>query len=190
MRAAGLRRRLERQTRRTLVHLLLFHQQVSRHGALLARLDSLSSSHRHRQHHGCAGAEPEEEEKDFHPALARKGDQAARSLRGPAMDPGWPDPRLIFHMKAIWNGVVIAESADTVVVEGNHYFPPDAIKPEFFRASATTSVCGWKGLASYYTVSVKGQDNPDAAWYYPTPKPEAAQIAGRVAFWKGVSVHA
>lgn len=75
-------------------------------------------------------------------------------------------------MKAIWNGVVIVESADTVVVEGNHYFPPEAIKPEFFRASAKTTVCGWKGVASYY----------------PTPKPEAAQVAGRVAFWKGVSV--
>ena len=104
------------------------------------------------------------------------------------MNHGWPDPRPILHMKAIWNGVVIAESDDTVVVEGNHYFPLEAIKPEFFRASAKTTVCGWKGLASYYTVSVNGQDNPDAAWYYPTPKPEAAQVAGRVAFWKGVSV--
>ena len=97
-------------------------------------------------------------------------------------------PRPNLHMKATWNGVVIAESDDTVIVEGNHYFPPDAIKPEFFRASAKTTVCGWKGLASYYTVSVNGQDNPDAAWYYSTPKPEAAHVAGRVAFWKGVSV--
>jgi uncharacterized protein (DUF427 family) len=90
-------------------------------------------------------------------------------------------------MKAIWNGVVIAESDDTVVVEGNHYFPPGALKPGYFKSSATTTTCGWKGLASYYTVTVAGHDNPDAAWYA-TPKPEAARIAGRVAFWKGVSV--
>mgnify|MGYP003445795345 CR=1 FL=1 len=81
-------------------------------------------------------------------------------------------------MKAIWNGVVIAESDDTVVVEGNHYFPPQALKGEYFRPSATTTTCPWKGLASYYTVSVNGHENPDAAWYYAAPKPEAAHVAG------------
>lgn len=104
------------------------------------------------------------------------------------MNHGSAGSRPSLHMKAIWNGAVIAQSDDIVIVEGNHYFPPDAINPEFFRPSAKTTVCGWKGLASYYTVSVNGQDNPDAAWYYPTPKPEAAHVAGRVAFWKGVSV--
>ena len=91
-------------------------------------------------------------------------------------------------MKAIWNGTVIAESKDTVVVEGNHYFPAASIKPEFFADSGTHSVCPWKGTASYYTVQVNGQTNPDAAWYYPTPKDAAKEIAGHVAFWKGVQV--
>ncbi len=93
-------------------------------------------------------------------------------------------------MKAIWNGTVIAESKDTVVVEGNHYFPASSIHSEFFAQSATHSVCPWKGTASYYTVQVDGQTNPDAAWYYPTPKDAAKQIAGHVAFWKGVQVTA
>ncbi len=91
-------------------------------------------------------------------------------------------------MKAIWKGTVIAESNDTVVVEGNHYFPAVAVKAGHVRPSVTTTTCGWKGLASYYTVTVDGHDNPDAAWYYAAPKPEAASIAGRVAFWKGVSI--
>ena len=91
-------------------------------------------------------------------------------------------------MKATWNGAVLAESDQTVVVEGNHYFPPDTLRREFFEPSDTHTVCGWKGTASYYTVVVGGERNPDAAWYYPDPKPEAAQIAGRVAFWKGVTV--
>lgn len=91
-------------------------------------------------------------------------------------------------MKAIWNDTVIAESDATVVVEGNHYFPPDSIRREFFRPSSTTSVCPWKGTASYYTLEVGGARNPDAAWYYPEPKPAAAKIAGRVAFWRGVRV--
>ena len=91
-------------------------------------------------------------------------------------------------MKAIWNGTVIAESADTVVVEGNHYFPESSIKPEFFVQSDHHSVCPWKGTASYYSVQVDGQANADAAWYYPTPKDAAKQITGRVAFWKGVQV--
>jgi uncharacterized protein (DUF427 family) len=90
--------------------------------------------------------------------------------------------------RATWNGAVLAESDATVVVEGNHYFPPAAIKNEYFKPSDTHTVCGWKGTASYYTLSVDGQENPDAAWYYPDPKPEAKQIAGHVAFWKGVKV--
>jgi uncharacterized protein (DUF427 family) len=91
-------------------------------------------------------------------------------------------------MRAIWNDKIIAESADTVVVEGNHYFPPDAIHAEYFKPSVTTSVCGWKGTAHYYTLEVEGQQNKDAAWYYPEPKDAARQIKGRVAFWKGVKV--
>jgi len=90
--------------------------------------------------------------------------------------------------KALWNDTVIAESADTKVVEGNHYFQPDSVKKDFFRDSATTSVCGWKGTARYYTLVVDGKENADAAWYYPEPKAAASQIAGRIAFWKGVKV--
>ncbi len=90
--------------------------------------------------------------------------------------------------KATWNGAVLAESTDTVVVEGNHYFPADSLRKEYFKPTTTNTVCGWKGTASYYTVSVDGNDNPDAAWYYPSPKDAAKQIAGRVAFWKGVKV--
>lgn len=93
-------------------------------------------------------------------------------------------------MKASWNGQVIAESADTVVVENNHYFPADAIKREYFKDSATHTTCGWKGVASYYSVIVDGRENPDAAWYYPEPKAAAAEIKGRVAFWKGVKIEA
>ncbi|HEX2574314.1 MAG TPA: DUF427 domain-containing protein [Polyangia bacterium] len=90
--------------------------------------------------------------------------------------------------KATWNGRVIAESNDTVVVEGNHYFPPSAVAREYLRDSAHTSVCGWKGTARYYDVVVDGQVNANAAWYYPEPKDAARQIAGRVSFWKGVKV--
>ena len=93
-------------------------------------------------------------------------------------------------MKAMWNGAVLAESDRTVVVEGNHYFPPDSIRKEHFKPSDTHTECGWKGTASYYTVEVNGQRNPDAAWYYPEPKDAAKQIAGYVAFWKGVTVTA
>ena len=93
-------------------------------------------------------------------------------------------------MKATWNGVVIAESNDTVVVEGNHYFPASSIKAEHFIASAKQTSCPWKGTASYYSVQVEGQTNADAAWYYPTPKDAAKDIEGRVAFWKGVQVTA
>lgn len=92
--------------------------------------------------------------------------------------------------KAIWNGVVLAEApADQVeMVEGNVYFPAEAIKREYFRTSATHTVCPWKGTASYYTVVVDGQENADAAWYYPEPKPAASQITDHVAFWRGVQV--
>ena len=91
-------------------------------------------------------------------------------------------------MKAVWNGVVVADSEDTVVVEGNHYFPADALKPEFKRPSSHTSVCPWKGTASYYDLVVDGKVNRDAVWYYPAPSEAAKKIAGRVAFWKGVDV--
>jgi len=91
-------------------------------------------------------------------------------------------------MKATWNGTVIAESDQTEVVEGNHYFPDSAIKREYFTPSATHSVCPWKGTASYYSVVVDGKTNADAAWYYPDPKDAAKQIKDRVAFWKGVEV--
>jgi uncharacterized protein (DUF427 family) len=90
--------------------------------------------------------------------------------------------------KAIWNGTVIAESTDTVVVEGNHYFTPGAVRSEHLRPSDHHTVCGWKGTASYYDVVVGEAVNPNAAWTYPEPKPEAAEITGRIAFWKGVTV--
>jgi uncharacterized protein (DUF427 family) len=91
-------------------------------------------------------------------------------------------------MKAIWHDVVVADSDDTVVVEGNHYFPAAALKREFVQPSATTSVCPWKGLASYYSLHVNGALNADAVWYYADPKPAAAAVRDRVAFWKGVRV--
>lgn len=90
--------------------------------------------------------------------------------------------------KASWNGAVIAESKQTVVVEGNHYFPAEAVNTAYLRPSATHTTCPWKGVASYYDVVVDGRVNKDAAWYYPDPKPAAAQIAGRIAFWRGVKV--
>jgi uncharacterized protein (DUF427 family) len=91
-------------------------------------------------------------------------------------------------MKAIWHGTTLAESDETVVVEGNHYFPADSINRKKFRESETHTVCPWKGQASYYDV-VMGEDvNKDAAWYYPEPKDAAAHIKGRIAFWKGVVV--
>jgi uncharacterized protein (DUF427 family) len=91
-------------------------------------------------------------------------------------------------MKATWNGTVLAESDKTVVVEGNQYFPPDSLRQEHFKPSDTHTTCPWKGTASYYNVEVDGRRNPDAAWYYPEPKEAAKQIAGYVAFWKGVTV--
>jgi uncharacterized protein (DUF427 family) len=93
-------------------------------------------------------------------------------------------------MKARWNGRVLAESDDTVVVEGNHYFPRASLEEEYFHASDTHSHCPWKGEASYLSVEVDGDVNEDAAWYYPEPKEAAAEIKDRVAFWKGVEVSA
>ena len=90
--------------------------------------------------------------------------------------------------KAIWNGAVIAETTDPVVVEGNVYFPADSVRREFLAASDTHTTCPWKGVASYYSLVVDGKTNADAAWYYPTPKDAAKQITGRIAFWKGVAV--
>lgn len=90
--------------------------------------------------------------------------------------------------KAIWENTVLAESDRTVEIEGNQYFPPDAIKTEFFRSSDQHTTCPWKGLASYYNVEVNGKRNPNAAWYYPEPKPAAKEIKDYVAFWKGVKV--
>ena len=90
--------------------------------------------------------------------------------------------------QAKWNDTVIAESADTISLEGNIYFPPDALRSEHFKASSNKSVCPWKGLASYYTIEVEGQSNPDAAWYYPAPSAAAEHIKDHVAFWKGVKV--
>jgi len=91
-------------------------------------------------------------------------------------------------MKAIWNNQVIAESDDTVVIEGNHYFPSDSIKKEFFMDSETHTVCNWKGTANYYTLQVNGEKNEDAAWYYPEVSELAKSIEGKVAFWKGVEI--
>lgn len=91
-------------------------------------------------------------------------------------------------MKALWNGQVIADSPDTVVVEGNHYFPLESVNRALLEQSQTTTVCPWKGTANYYSLNVNGARNADAVWYYAQPKPAAAQIAGRVAFWRGVEV--
>ena len=91
-------------------------------------------------------------------------------------------------MKAIWNDEVIAESDETVVVEGNHYFPLASVNDAFLKPSDTTTVCSWKGTANYYTLSVAGAENPDAAWYYANPKEVAEEISDRVAFWHGVQI--
>jgi uncharacterized protein (DUF427 family) len=91
-------------------------------------------------------------------------------------------------MKAVWNGATVAESDDTVVVEGNHYFPLSSVREEVLRPSSRRTSCAWKGQASYYSLEVDGQTNEDAAWFYPDPSSAAAQISGRVAFWKGVTV--
>ena len=91
-------------------------------------------------------------------------------------------------MKAIWNNEVVAESNETVVIEGNHYFPPDSLKMEFFKPSKTQTFCPWKGTASYYTLVVNGKENKDAAWVYPEPKDAASKIENYAAFWNGVKV--
>jgi uncharacterized protein (DUF427 family) len=92
--------------------------------------------------------------------------------------------------KATWNGTTIAESNQTVIVEGNQYFPPGDVHSEFLKPSETHSICPWKGTASYYTIQVNGESNADAAWYYPDPKSAASQIKDYIAFWKGVRVEA
>ncbi len=91
-------------------------------------------------------------------------------------------------MKAVWNDTVVAQSDDTVVVEGNHYFPENTLKREYVAFSNHKTTCGWKGQASYYSLIVNGEMNIDAVWYYPEPKAEAQAVKGRVAFWKGVKV--
>ncbi len=91
-------------------------------------------------------------------------------------------------MKAVWNGKVLAESHETKIIEGNHYFPPESINKSFFKPSETHTTCPWKGVASYYTLQVEGRENQDAAWYYPETSELAKQIKGYVAFWKGVAI--
>ena len=91
-------------------------------------------------------------------------------------------------IRAVWNGAVLAEAATTVQLEGNDYFPAESLRREFVKESATTTVCPWKGTANYYTVTVDGEVNPDAVWYYPNPSARAQQIANHVAFWKGVRI--
>jgi uncharacterized protein (DUF427 family) len=90
--------------------------------------------------------------------------------------------------KATWKGFTLAESDQTILIEGNHYFPPESINKTYFKENSHHTVCPWKGLASYYDIEVNGQVNPKAAWYYATPKPAAREIQGYVAFWHGVRV--
>lgn len=90
--------------------------------------------------------------------------------------------------KAIWNGEIIAESETTIVIEGNHYFPPDKINMDYFEKNDSHTTCAWKGIASYYDLNVHGKINKSAAWYYPQPKEAAKEIKNYIAFWKGVSV--
>ena len=92
------------------------------------------------------------------------------------------------EMKAIWNDKIIAESDDTVVIEGNHYFPLACVRREYLRESSSATACSWKGTAHYYSLEVDGKMNPDAAWYYDSPMPAAMAIKGRVAFWRGVQI--
>ncbi len=91
-------------------------------------------------------------------------------------------------MKAVWNGKVLAESDQTIIIESNHYFPSDSINEEFFKKTSHQTVCPWKGTASYYSLEVDGRENQNAAWYYPNPKDAASEIKNHVAFWKGVEV--
>jgi uncharacterized protein (DUF427 family) len=89
---------------------------------------------------------------------------------------------------ATWKGVLIAQSDETIIVEGNYYFPPDAVKREYLRESNTHTICSWKGQASYFDIEVNGERNPDAAWYYPETKERAADIKNYIAFWRGVEI--
>lgn len=91
-------------------------------------------------------------------------------------------------IKAVWNGVILAESDQTIIVEGNHYFPPGSIREKYIQKSETHTICGWKGVANYYNIQVDGETNMNAAWYYSSPKEAVSRIAGYVAFWKGVEV--
>jgi len=91
-------------------------------------------------------------------------------------------------MKAIWANTIVAESNDTVLIEGNHYFPPQSMRGQYFQPSTTHTTCPWKGVASYYTLKVGGESNPDAAWFYPEPKEAARAIRNYVAFWRGVKI--
>ena len=91
-------------------------------------------------------------------------------------------------VSARWNGQLIADSDDTIVVEGNHYFPPEAVNAALLRPSDSTTICPWKGIAHYHTIVIDGAENRNAAWYYPDPKSAAAEIKDRIAFWKGVEV--
>ena len=91
-------------------------------------------------------------------------------------------------MRATWNNATVAESDMTIVIEGNHYFPPETINSEYFQPSESHTTCPWKGVASYYNIVVDGQVNKDAAWYYPEPKAAAAEIKDYIAFWRGVRV--
>lgn len=91
-------------------------------------------------------------------------------------------------MKAIWNNTILAESNDTIFIEGNHYFPPESIKNKHFKSSDFNTVCPWKGTAAYYSIEVDGEINKDAAWFYPEPKDAAKEIKNYVAFWNGVEV--
>lgn len=102
---------------------------------------------------------------------------------GTSATPGAEGP-----VKAVWNGAIVAESDETIVVEGNHYFPPESLRREYFVPSDRETTCPWKGRASYLTVEVDGERNTAAAWTYPSPKPGAEHIRGRVAFWHGVKV--
>lgn len=99
-----------------------------------------------------------------------------------------PGSLSVTKLRATWNGAVLAESDDAVIVEGNCYFPATSVHPQYLRESATTTRCPWKGIASYYDVVVDGKDNPDAAWYYSDPSAAAGEVAGRVAFWHGVRI--
>jgi uncharacterized protein (DUF427 family) len=123
---------------------------------------------------GASGAHPTQREMIF--AARYQRGRFCKNIRGEAM------------AKASWCGKVIAESNATVEVEGNQYFPADAVKKEFLKPSAHTSECPWKGTAHYYSVEVGGMRNDNAAWYYPQPKPAAAEIKDHIAFWKGVRV--